>query len=221
MKTMLHTNMTAYEQLQICLPDVSRETFERLEAFEALITKWNTRINLVGRATIDQLWPRHIIDSAQLMRYLPEGVKRLTDFGSGAGFPGIILSLLGVPEVHLVESDSRKAAFLTEASRLSPGAVHIHNERIEELVPWQSDVITARALAPLPWLLKLCSPFLEQGSQAFFLKGAGAKREIEDASVHWEVDARCHPSITDTDAWIVQINSIKRREGHHASKTSL
>lgn len=222
MKNMLPVDMqAAYAQLQLCLPDVSRETFERLEAFQALITKWNDRINLVGRSTIEQLWSRHIIDSAQLMRYIPEGTKVLTDFGSGAGFPGLMLSLLGVPDVHLVESDSRKAAFLTEASRLSPGRVHIHNDRIEALTPWKSDIITARALAPLPWLLKLCSPFLEQGSKALFLKGANAKREIEDAEVHWEIDAFCHPSITDTEAWIVQLNTVKRREVYHAEKTSL
>ncbi len=203
-------NNDAYVAIQCC-KNVSRETFSRLEAFHSLLKQWNERINLVGKSTMVDIWNRHIIDSAQLMRFLPEGTQTITDFGSGAGFPGLVLSLMGVPEVHLVESDSRKAAFLAEASRLSPGKVYIHNERIEALNAWPNDVITARALAPLPWLVKLCHPFLQAGAMGLFLKGAYAKQELEATRIHWDIDAVLHPSLTHQDAWIIQLNTIVRK----------
>ena len=201
--------------------NVSRETFERLEKFHALLEKWNDKINLVGKSTIINIWERHIIDSAQLINHIPSSARSLTDFGSGAGFPGIVLSLLGMAEVHLVESDSRKAAFLVEASRLSAGKVHIHNERIEALTPWKSDVITARALAPLPWLIKLCHPFLQEGTTGLFLKGAHAQQELDSAKIHWDIDAQLHRSVTNTEAWIIQINTLTRKQGAYATESSL
>lgn len=203
-------SLEAYEVLSRQM-NVSRETFERLEQFHALLAKWNDRINLVGKSTILNIWQRHIVDSAQLINHIPKTATVLTDFGSGAGFPGLVLSLMGMPQVHLVESDSRKAAFLVEASHLSKGKVHIHNERIEALDVWKSDIVTARALAPLPLLLKLCHPFLSEGTIGLFMKGAHAEQELETARIHWNIDAQLHASITHEDAWIIQTNTIIRK----------
>src|SRR5439155_10609992 len=110
---------------------VSRETLSRLEAYAALLTQWSARINLVGRDTIPDLWRRHILDSAQLWPLIPEVVRNLIDLGSGAGFPGLVLAILGVPGVELVEADSRKCAFLREAARITEADVEIRPCRIQ------------------------------------------------------------------------------------------
>ena len=99
--------------------NVSRETIERLERYAALLIKWNKTVNLVGRSTIADLWRRHMLDSAQLFPYLPKSAGRLVDFGSGAGFPGLVLAIMGAPDVHLVEANARKCAFLREAARVT------------------------------------------------------------------------------------------------------
>ncbi len=129
--------------------DVSRETLERLDAYVGLLAAWNRRINLVGASTLGDPWRRHILDSAQLLPHVPRQARVLVDLGSGAGLPGLILSILGVPEVHLVESDQRKAAFLFEAARITGAACKIHPVRAEKMPRLAADVVTARALARL------------------------------------------------------------------------
>ncbi len=132
------------------LVPVSRETLARLEAWLAELRRWQARINLVGETTLADPWRRHILDSAQLLRLLPPGTRRLVDLGSGAGLPGLILAILGVPEVHLIESDRRKAAFLlTCKGRLGLANVTVHAERAERVSLPPADVVTARAFAPL------------------------------------------------------------------------
>ena len=139
---------------------VSRETLARLEAYAALLTQWSARINLLGRDTLPDLWRRHMLDSAQLLPLLPDNTQSLIDLGSGAGFPGLVLAILGVPGVELVEADSRKAAFLREAARVAEAAVTIRPCRISAVPAHPVDVVTARALAPLARLLDLARPFL-------------------------------------------------------------
>ena len=114
------------------ITDVSRETFNVVEDFVSLLVKWNKKINLVGKSTIHDVWERHVLDSAQLIKYIPKETSIITDFGSGAGFPAIILSIIGGWEVHLVESDQRKCAFMREASSRLGLNLHIHNDRIEK-----------------------------------------------------------------------------------------
>src|SRR5260221_2069883 len=134
---------------------VSRETCERLERYVATLLRWQPTINLVSRGTLDDLWRRHLLDSAQLLPHMPD-CGPIVDLGSGAGFPGLVLAILGAPDVHLVESDSRKAAFLREAARAAGAAVTVHNAPIETVsVP--AAAITARALAPLTPLLPYCA----------------------------------------------------------------
>src|SRR5215470_958442 len=126
---------------------VSRETLARLEAYAALLAQWSARINLVGRDTLADLWRRHILDSAQLYPFVPGSARNLIDFGSGAGLPGLVLAILGIPNVELIEADSRKSAFLREAARVTGAAVAIRPCRIQAVPPHPADVLTARACA--------------------------------------------------------------------------
>ncbi len=179
---------------------VSRETQARLEAYVALLRKWNRRINLVSRASLEDVWRRHVLDSSQLMAFLPSapsGRRRvLLDLGSGAGLPGLVLAILGAGEVHLVEADRRKVAFLREAARVAEAEVEIHACRIEALKRFPADVVTARALAPLPRLLALAAPFLAPEGHCLFLKGAQAQTELEAARSAWDFSMESHPSCT-------------------------
>lgn len=179
---------------------VSRETQARLEAYVALLRKWNRRINLVSRASLEDVWRRHVLDSSQLMAYLPpapSGRPRvLLDLGSGAGLPGLVLAILGAGEVHLVEADGRKAAFLREAARVAETEVRVHACRIEAVNSFDVDVVTSRALAPLPRLLALAEPFLGPETRCLFLKGAGVEAELEAARSAWDFSMESHPSCT-------------------------
>lgn len=187
---------------------VSRETLERLEIYAALLIQWQSRINLVGRSTIDDLWHRHMLDSAQLLPLLPDRVRVLVDLGSGAGFPGLVLAVLGVPEVHLVESDSRKAAFLREVSRETATPVILHAERIERVPPFPADAITARALAPLAVLLPLAARFAAPHTVCLFPKGQDIARELTAASKNKRLRIDAIPSITDPSATILRIGGL-------------
>jgi 16S rRNA (guanine527-N7)-methyltransferase len=163
---------------------------DRLAAYVQLLGAWNRRINLVGRDTMGDVWRRHILDSAQIFPHLPEKARVLVDLGSGAGLPGLVLAIMGVPEVHLVESDQRKAAFLREAVRVTGAPAQVHARRAETMARPFADVVTARALAPLPALVDLAGPFLKPGGVCLFLKGRGVEEELtrsaEGAKISWE-----------------------------------
>jgi 16S rRNA (guanine527-N7)-methyltransferase len=176
---------------------VSRETLARLEAYAELLTRWSARINLIGRDTIADLWRRHILDSAQLRRLVPERARSMIDLGSGAGLPGLVLAVLGVPGVELVEADSRKSAFLREAARVTEAAVTLRRCRIEAVPPHPVDVVTARACAPLDRLLGLAEPFLAPGSECLFLKGERVEEELTLARKDWTMTASQHQSRSD------------------------
>lgn len=190
--------------------NVSRETLARLTDYANLLVKWQSAINLVGGDTLDQLWRRHMLDSAQLGALVPSGADCLTDFGSGAGFPGLVLSIILDIPVHLVESSGKKAAFLREAARLCRAPVTVHNARIEEVDPWPSPVITARALAPLVRLLDYALPFCMPGTICLFPKGARADQELTEAAKNWNIRAERHQSITDPNASILCIKEFHR-----------
>ena len=142
------------------LTGVSRETLARLEAYAALLAQWNERINLVSRDTLRDIWRRHFLDTAQLLPYVPEGTRSLADLGSGAGFPGLVLAILGISGVELIESDVRKCAFLREAARIADAPITVRHARIEAMPPHEVDVVTARACAPLDRLLHMTQRFI-------------------------------------------------------------
>lgn len=219
--------------------NVSRETLARLVRYAALLEKWSGAINLVGRRTLPDLWRRHMLDSAQLMDLLPpppQGrARRLVDLGSGAGFPGLVLAILGAGEVHLVEADRKKVAFLREVARQTGTDVVLHPSRIESLAPLAAQVVTARALAPLPRLLDLAAPWLRppvqsepntiantpantepNGSEsveaiALFLKGREVERELTDSTERWMMRTEVFPSRSDPSGRIVRIGGLERK----------
>lgn|SRR5690348_2520415 len=187
------------------LAGVSRETLERLRAYVDLLSAWNRRINLVGSNTIGDVWRRHILDSAQLMPMLPDGTRVVVDIGSGAGLPGLILAILGVPDVHLVESDQRKAAFLREAQRVTATPVKIHAQRVEQLAPIAADVIVARAVASVDNLLLMVDKFRKPHTICLFLRGKGIEGELTHLPPALKMKARILPSRSDPTGRILRL----------------
>jgi 16S rRNA (guanine527-N7)-methyltransferase len=181
-----------------------------LEAYADLLCRWQPRINLVGPATIPDLWRRHFLDSAQLVAHLPEGP--VLDLGSGAGFPGLVAAILkpGNDLVHLVESDARKSAFLREAIRITGARAVVHTARIESLEPFRVAAITARALAPLTKLLDLSEKFLLPNVQCLFLKGRGAEEELTEASKEWMMTIERITSLADPTGLILHLREVHR-----------
>jgi 16S rRNA (guanine527-N7)-methyltransferase len=188
---------------------VSRETLERLEGYAALLAKWQKAINLVARDSLADLWRRHMLDSAAIWPLIPQNSRVLVDLGSGAGFPGLILAILGVPEVHLVESDARKCAFLSEAARLfAPQPVKVHRGRIETIEPVAADVVTARALADLDTLLGYAKPFVKPDGVCLFLKGRQAGDELTLASQRWTMTTERFPNPAEPSGIILRIKGL-------------
>jgi len=190
---------------------VSDDTLARLAALVELLIKWQARINLIGRGTVADIWRRHVLDSAQLAPLLPATARTVVDLGSGAGFPGLVLAILGVGGVHLVESDGRKCAFLREAARLTGAAVAIHAARAEALAPLAADVVTARALAPLPDLLDLAEKFIRPHTICVFPKGRAAEQELTESQKTWMMTVRRIASVTDPQGTILKLEDISRR----------
>lgn len=194
--------------------DVSRETLEHLDVYLSLLRRWQKAINLVGSKTLDDPWRRHLLDSAQLIRHLPEQTGPIADLGSGAGLPGMVLAILGLAPVHLVESDQRKAQFLKETARQLDVDVVIHNKRIEDLDAISPHIVTARALAPLPKLLNLASRLIHRETICLFLKGRQAKDELTEAKKSWMMASQILPSLTDPSASILKLWDIERATLH-------
>ncbi len=189
---------------------VSRETLERLTLYLELLRRWQRAINLVGPATLADPWRRHMLDSAQLLCHLPAPASPLVDLGSGAGFPGMVLALLGVPEVALIEADQRKVQFLREVARATGAAVTVHAERIERLTGWPAAVVTARALAPLPRLLPLAERFLAAPGVCLFLKGRALARELIDAGKSWHMVPEMFPSASSSSGIVLKLRGVGR-----------
>lgn len=190
---------------------VSDEVRERLAALVALLAKWQRRINLVGANTMADAWRRHVLDSAQLTPLIPGDAAPLLDLGSGAGFPGLVLAVLGIPGVKLIESDGRKCAFLGEAARACEADVEIVRARVEDLPPEPARVITARALAPLPKLLDLAEPLIAPDTVCLFPKGRDAQRELTDSQKNWMMNVTRIKSLTDSFGTILKLEGISRR----------
>lgn len=195
---------------------VSRETLERLKTYAAVLKHWQKTINLVAPSTLDDVWHRHFADSAQLLALAPDGAKTWVDVGSGAGFPGLVLAILLAEKekgrVVLVESDTRKAAFLAEVARQTGVAVEIAPARIEKTTTQAKlgsvDVVVARGLAPLPRLFGLIAPLFSPTTTALLLKGREVEAEIEAARKGWSFDCSLAPSITDAAGRIAVIRNL-------------
>jgi 16S rRNA (guanine527-N7)-methyltransferase len=205
--------------------DASRETIERLVLYEKLLRQWQKAVNLVAAGTLDAVWHRHFADSAQLVPLAPPGTRSWIDLGSGAGFPGLVVAILLAesasppasprPRVALIESDTRKSAFLHEVARQVGVAVDILSTRAESARTLVKEelprVVSARALASLDRLLGLAAPFCPPGTTLLLMKGKEARKELQMGEATWMFDAELVPSITDRHGRIVVITNLKRK----------
>jgi 16S rRNA (guanine527-N7)-methyltransferase len=190
--------------------DVPRETMERLDAFAAMLREENERQNLVSRASLDQLWLRHIADSAQLLNFVPSPAATWVDLGTGAGFPGLIVAMLHGGPVTLVEERRLRADFLHRAAESLELAVEIVAGKAERMERRPFDVISARAFAPLERLLQLGTALSTTKSIWLLPKGRNAQTELEALDPSWQGDFRLEPSVTDPDARIIVAEGVRR-----------
>lgn len=193
---------------------VSRETLTAFASLSALVAKWNPAINLVSKTTIESIDVRHIEDSAQLHRIIPDFDNWL-DLGSGGGFPALVIAIIAktqnpLAKVTMVESDQRKCEFLRHVSRTLDLNTVVKNERIEMLEPQNADVISARALAPLDKLCDFYDIHRRKGGRALFPKGGRYLEEVSAATARWDIKYTAHPSITDEDAVVLELRDVRR-----------
>lgn len=181
---------------------------ERLEAYAALLVKWQARINLVAPATLPEMWSRHFLDSGQLLSHMKTLPGPVVDLGSGAGFPGMVLAVLGREDITLVEADRRKVAFLQEAARVTGAAVTIEACRIEALRPIRAGIVTARALAPVSELLDYARPFADESTVYLFLKGERVVDELTTARERWNMRIDKAPSLSDPRGVILRLEGV-------------
>ena len=201
----------------LALTPVSRETEARLDRYVDLLLEWQAKTNLVAASTLPNLWTRHISDSLQLLALAPSA-KVWADLGSGGGFPGVVLAcaLAETPGamVHLVERNTKKAAFLREALRMtnSCGIVHLADigESVDRIVG-RVDCVTARAVAPLDQLIGFAEPLVNRGAKALFPKGQDVEAELTEATKYWNIEPHLHSSRTGGHGWIVELDRIERR----------
>lgn len=190
--------------------NVSRETLDDLTAYVELLRKWQRKINLIAPGSLDRIWDRHITDSLQILPYMPEDAELIVDLGSGGGLPGLVVAIAckrraNAPMLRMVESDARKSAFLWEVIRVLDLRAEVLTARIEDAPPQNADVVTARALAPLPSLLGYVHRHLDPKGTAILLKGVQLAEELAAARVGWQFQHACHPSETSADGVILQI----------------
>ena len=194
---------------------VSRETYEKFGIFYDTLVKWQKSINLISNSSLDNIWTRHILDSAQLYKYTSNISGNILDFGSGAGFPGLILAMMGNQNINVVESDERKCAFIREVSRLSKTKLNIHNCRIEKLKFIKPELITARALAPLEKLIEYIENYMKKDNNSnlrtlklLFLKGKNYKLELAELKKIKKFDLKVFPSVSDEHGKILYIKNV-------------
>jgi 16S rRNA (guanine527-N7)-methyltransferase len=190
---------------------VSRETLDRLKAYAGLLADWNSRHNLVSRASLEGLWQRHMWDSAQLARHIPPQAMTLADLGSGAGFPGLVLAAM-LPDrlkVTLFEATAKKCAFLDVAAARMGLQVRVVNARMEEVPRQIFDVVTGRACAPLSRLLGYAHRFTGPNSVCLLLKGQNLGEELTEAHKYWKMKASRLPSLSDPSGAILDVRELE------------
>ena len=203
--------------------NVSRETFEKLKVYQRTLEEWQKRLNLVSSSTLSNIWERHFKDSLQLLPYLPPTKSKLVDLGSGAGFPGLVLAIARPDflNVTLIESDLKKCVFLENVSRETNAPITVLNERIEALKnSLKFNVVTARGLAPLSFLIEYAFPLMDVNSFCLFLKGKEFESEIEDSQKKWDFNLEIFPSLTDSRGRILKITHPKKVSSYDKNNSS-
>ncbi|MFQ5437444.1 MAG: 16S rRNA (guanine(527)-N(7))-methyltransferase RsmG [Paracoccaceae bacterium] len=197
--------------------NVSRETIERLQDYVLLLKRWNPTINLISRSTVSDIWTRHIEDSAQIWELREDSAINWLDLGSGGGFPGLVIAVLAKGcgskiEMTLVESDGRKAAFLTTCARELGVSARILKKRVEEVDPQYADIISARALAPLETLLGYGNRHIRHGGTLLLHKGKSWESELTKCEKYWTFQLEKHRSRTDPSGVLLKIGGLRRAE---------
>lgn len=205
--TIEEKQLKAIAQIKKFYP-ISQIEIEKLQSFLAMLLQYNKQYNLIGESTVQDVWQRHILDSAQLLQYIENKNLVVGDFGSGAGFPAIVLSILGVKEIHLIEKSFRKCEFLQLAAKVSDNKIIIHQKKVEEIRGLTFDIATSRAFAPLDKLIATVKPFLKPNGYGIFLKGKNFENEINLAKKHNKFHHTAHPSLTSQESKVLVVNNI-------------
>ena len=194
--------------------NVSRETMEKIEIYADLLQRWQKSINLIGPNTATEAWQRHFFDSAQLFTLIQKNTQhdwgetkelKWLDFGSGAGFPGLVLAIMGAGEFHMVESNGKKCTFMRQVVRETGASAIIHQERIEDLPPFPANYIVSRALASVDKLIEFSGPFVTEKTELWFLKGQDVEEELTKPSISRIISLDRYPSLTNEKAEILKI----------------
>ena len=198
--------------------NVSRETFLKLKKYELLLNEWQSKINLVSKNSLADAWNRHFLDSVQLIKYIPKTAKIMFDFGSGAGFPGMVLAAIlnqQLPnlEVNLVESIKKKTLYLNTVREECSIDVNIINERIENLQKTSADVITSRAMCNLSDLLKYTYPFTKKNTTMIFPKGKTYQIELNNAKKFWNFSCQVEANEVCEEGVILIIKNLSAKKG--------
>lgn len=196
--------------------NVSRETLEKLIYYADALGKWQKAKNLVANSTLDDRWRRHFLDSAQMFSHIQQAFpdnKSITmlDIGSGAGFPGLVLSIMGLGTAHMVESNGRKCVFMNQIVRATAADAVIHNERIENFSIPHVDIIISRACAKVDQLLSWSEPFLKPPVELWLLKGEGVEEELTKAKSSWNMKAERFESMSSTSGTVLRLYKIEKR----------
>ena len=194
---------------------VSDAVWDKLQTYARHLEHWQKTLNLVAPSTVGMLWERHIVDSWQLTPLAwPSRPGALIDLGSGAGLPGLILAIAGVPDVNLIESNQRKAAFLRFAAEQTGARCIVRPQRIEAVAdgsPVKAATVSARALAALPALLRLALPFCDAETRLLFPKGRRWQEEVREAELDYAFEWQAHESVTDSEAVILELRCLTKR----------
>lgn len=202
--------MESEKEQFIRLIPASREALGMLDQYAAMLVEWNEKFNLVAPSTIPHVWNRHILDSAQLVQLVPSSPDQVVaDLGSGAGFPGLVLSIMGIKNVNLIESTGKKADFLRAViEKLKLDAI-VHQDRIENLKELKADIITARALGSLNDLFHVVQNIAKKDVYCLFLKGQKADVELTEARKCWMFDCEKTQSQSDPSGSILAIRNLR------------
>ena len=196
--------------------DVSRETYELLKTYEVSLNEWQKKFNLVSNASLEDAWNRHFVDSVQLFQYIPKTARTIVDFGSGAGFPAMVLAVMALEKTpylnfKLIESVGKKTVYLNEVKEITGARAEIINKRIENIKGVRADVITSRAVTSLKDLFEYTITFFKKDTICIFPKGKRHMEEINDAKLGWNFDYDIKPSDTSEEGVILIIKNLSRK----------
>lgn len=198
----------------IRLLNLSDTGTEKMDAYVSLLEEWQSKMNLVSSSSLPDVWNRHVLDSGQLYKYIKDSDKTIFDFGSGAGFPALVLAIMDEGKnrkFHLVESDGKKCSFLETVIKECQLNAVVHNKRIEKISVPSADLITARALAALDKLLAYALPYMSEKTRCLFLKGKKAPEEIKAAEKKWSFKKTIHLSLSGEEGRILELSEVKKK----------